>query len=254
MRAGEVARAIEALRPGAEAALDRVLQAPEWLGLTALLLALVATVLHRHGQRLLNAALLGGGLGAAAFVLLRGGPGADRAAALSLVPGIAAIALFVGGVALGLLSPGWGTACTLAALSGIAGVFAARACKLVPLGVVPAFAGLGLLFGIVNHRRLSLLLPPLLCAPLLVLGAANLWAPNPRGAYLAPLNEVEWVGCAIAVLWVVLLTLSYEREYRAKQRAIAATKRAAEEQARAAAEARKKAYARVTEAANPTRH
>ncbi len=205
--------------------LAALLQQPEWVGGSLLGLALAVTLAGRHGQRLLNGALLGGGLGALAFFALRSELGAR-----SMAPGIAAMALGAACLAFGLLAPGWSTAFVGAALLGIFGGAVANQLGYLAIGGAAPMAGIGLFLGLANQRSLSIWLPPLFCAPCVVAGAAILWLPrHPR---VHDLSEVEWaLGITLGVL-LPLLALSIEREHRGRLRLEARAHRAAEEEAK----------------------
>ena len=213
--------------------LAALLQQPAWVGSALLGLALAITVAGRHGQRLLNGAVLGGALGALAFVALR-----SELGAASMAPGIAAILVSAACLALGLLAPGWSTAFLVSALLGIAGGALARELGHLSIAGAAPMAGIGLFLGLANHRALSVWLPPVFCAPCVVAGAAILWLHQRTRVH--DLAEVEWaLGLTLGVM-LPLLALSLEREHRGHLRLEARTRRAAEEEA-AAQQARKQA-------------
>ena len=197
-------------------ALDQAVRAPQWLGFGLVGLALVVTLLGRHGQRPLNGALLGGAAALLMFFGLRGLHG--------WAPGVGAIIAGVLAALFGFVAVGWGTAFLMAAMLATGAGFAAHLLGLHPfLGAAPA-AGIGLFLGMANHVRLSLWLPPLFSALLATLGATIAWAPHGRGASLYLLNDVRWVLGVAAGLLVPLLALSFERDYRKRKRLAARTK------------------------------
>ena len=206
--------------------LAALLQQPGWVGYSLLGLAVAVTLAGRHGQRLLNGALLGGGLAALAFLALRAELGAQ-----SMTPGIAALALGGGCLAFGLLAPGWSTAFLVAGIFAALGGMLTRELGYLSIWGAAPLAGIGLFLGLGNSRPLSIWLPPLFCAPCLVAGAAILWLPHrPRVHDPA---EVEWaLGITLGVM-LPLLALSLEREHRGRLRADARAHRAAEEEAKA---------------------
>lgn len=81
-----------------------------------------------------------------------------------------------------------------------------------PLG---RLAAVGLLTGYTNHKRLSLVLPPLFSAVAAPFGAAILWSSHARGAAL-PWLALRPLAVTMAVLAFGLLVLSFEREHRAR--------------------------------------
>lgn len=211
----------------------QVLQQPEWVGFSLLGLALLITLAGRHGLRLMNGALLGGSLGALAFVLLRAEWGAASPA-----PGLVALGMAGAGLLLGLLSPGWSTAFVCAGALGAAGGVVARRLGFLAIGGAAPMAGLGLFVGLANHRSMSVWLPPLFCAPCVVAGAAIVWLP--RRPRVHDTAEVEWtLGIVLGVL-LPLLALAIEREHRARVRAAVRERSAAEAEAKAV-QARKQA-------------
>jgi hypothetical protein len=218
--------------------LDALVGAPQWVGFAMLALAALITLLGRHGQRPLNAALLSGGVVALALFALRG-------AVHAWVPGVAAV---IGGTLaafFGLAVPGWGTAFVMAAILGGSGALVARKLGLWwPAGFAP-LAGIGLFVGMDNHRRLSFFLPPLFSALLIALGAAVAWAPHQHGARLWWLNDVNWALGLALLLVFPLLAVSLEREYRRKRRLAARTKEMADEELKKKVASRKAAYERA---------
>src|SRR6185436_11271727 len=108
------------LHDALQALLDRTLHWPQWAGLALLALAAVITIPGRHGQRPLNAALLGAGAASALFFPLRG-------ATHAWIPGVAAIVAFVLAALFGLLAEGWATSAVVALIFAGAGSLVARA-------------------------------------------------------------------------------------------------------------------------------
>jgi hypothetical protein len=210
---------------------------PQWAGLALLVLALVVTVPGRHGQRALNAALLGGGAAALCFFGLRG-------VLHDWVPGIAAIVAGVLVSLFGLVAVGWATASLVALIFAVAGSFAAHFLHLWIAPVAVFFAGLGLFAGMVNHRRLSVVLPPLFAAAFVALGCAICWAPHWRGAKLWQLNDVDWVLGLFAAAAAALLAVALEREHRKKLRLLSRTKRMEDEELKKKLAAQQAAYQR----------
>lgn len=226
---------------------DALLALPVWLGLALLGLAAAVTVLGRHGMRPLCAAIIGGGLFLLAFFVLPRELTALGLAAPAYLPGIAGIIAGVLGLTLGALATRWGPATLMAVLFGAGGALLAPALGLFwPAGAAP-LAGLGLFFGMVNHRALAVLAPPLCCAPLAVLGAAICWAPHGRGAVLYPLNDLDWTLAATAALLIALLALALEREHRRKQRLAARTKAMADAELKENLERGRKAFQKANE-------
>ena len=218
--------------------LAALLEQPEWVGFSLLGLAAAVTLAGRHGQRLLNGAVLGGGLASLAFFALR-----SELGAASMTPGIAAMALGASCLAFGLLSPGWSTAFLVAALFGAFGGALAKELGYLAIGGAAPMAGIGLFIGLANHRSLSVWLPPLFCAPCVVAGAAIVWLP--RRPRVHDLEEVEWaLGITLGVL-LPLLALSLEREHRSRLRLEARSRRAAEDEAKETQERKKAAFRRA---------
>lgn len=218
--------------------LDDALRAPAWAGYALLALALAVTILGRHGQRLLSAALLGGGAFAAAFFGLRG-------LLHAWLPGVAAVIAGVLAALFGVVAGRWGAALVAAAVFAAGADAGARWLGIPEWGAVPPFAGLGLLAGMVNHRRVSVVLPPIFAALFAALGAAISWAPHWRGAVLWQLNDVDWVLGLWGALALVLLALALEREYRKRVRLAARTKQMEDEALKKQLEAKQAAYRRA---------
>ena len=215
---------------------DALLRQPEWVGYALLGLALSVTLLGRHGMRLMNGALLGGSLAALAFFALRSELGAQSPA-----PGLAAVSLATAGLALGLFAPGWSVAFVCAGALGAVGGVLARRLGFLAIGGAAPMAGLGLFFGLANHRALSVWLPPILCAPCLVAGAAIVWLP-PRAHDLA---FAEWtLGVTVGVV-LPLIAIAMEREHRGRVRALVRAQRVAEEEAKAAQQRKQAAFRRA---------
>ncbi len=203
--------------------LDQALRAPAWAGWALLALALVVTVPGGHGQRPLNAALLGGGAFALSFLGLRGVghawlPGVTAGTALVAAVGLAAVA-FVLARAIGM--PLW--------------------------AALPPSAVLGFVVGMFNQKGVSLFLPPFFAALFATVGATVLWAPHQRGAGLWQLNDVSWALGLFGVLFAALLAVSLEREYRKKLRRKLGTPRMGDEALKKQLEAKKAAYQRAFE-------
>ena len=200
---------------GLQLALDRAVQSPQWAGFLLLALAAAITVPGRPGQRVLNAVLLGATLFVAAFLGLR--------PFHPWLPGVAGIVAGTLGAVFGAVSLAWGTAATLAVLFGLAALGCARLLGLHWMLAVPAF-GFGLLVGIRQNRRVTLLLPPIFSALFTALGAAVAWAPNAKGAVLYPLNDVRWTMALALLLVAPFLALSLARERRTRRKIAARTK------------------------------
>jgi hypothetical protein len=217
--------------------LDALVGAPQWAGLALLALAAVITALGRHGQRPLNAALLGGGAVALALFTLRG-------AVHLWIPGVVAV---IGGVlaaCFGLAVLVWGTAFAMAAILGGAGALLARRLGLSWVVGFSPLAGMGLFAGVTKYQRISVFLPPIFAALFAALGAAIAWAPHQHGAKLWMLNDVEWtLGLAVLLLFP-LLALSLEREHRRKRRLAMRTREMADSELKKKIASQKAAYDR----------
>ena len=166
------------------------------------------------------------------------------------VPGVTAVVVFVLCALFGLVAEGWATAAVMALLFAGGGWLAAHALHLLAAPVLVLFAGLGLFVGMVNHKRLSVVLPPLFCAAFVSVGAAICWAPNWRGSALWQLNDLDWVLGLAGVVAVILLALSLEREHRKKLRLAVRTRRMDDELLKKQIEAKKAAYRRASDQAN----
>ena len=220
--------------------LDQALRAPAWAGWLLLALALVVTVPGRHGQRPLNAALLGGGAFALAFLGLRG-------VGHAWLPGVTAVIVSAPAALFGFVMVGWGTA--LVAAIGLAAVaFAvARAIGMPLWAALPPSALLGFVAGLFNQKRVSLFLPPFFAALFATVGATILWAPHRRGAGLWQLNDVSWALGLFGLLLAALLAVSLEREYRKKLRRKLARPRLGDEALKKQLDAKKAQYQRAFE-------
>ena len=211
-----------------------------------LALAVVITVPGRHGQRPLNAALLGATGAGLVFWGLRG-------AVHPWVPGAAAIVAAVLLALFGLVAVGWATAFLTGVLLAAAGSLVAHALHLWIAPVAILFLGFGLFVGMSNHRRLSVVMPPIFAAIFVAWGAAICWAPNSRGAKLVQLLDVDWVLGVAGVLAFALLALSLEREHRKKLRLAARAKRMEDEKLKAEIASRQAKYKRAIDQAS-TKH
>jgi hypothetical protein len=226
-----------------QALLDRSMRAPQWVGFALLGLALAITLPGRHGQRLLNAALLGCGGGALAFFGLRG-------VAHDWIPGVSAVIASVLLALFGLVAARWATAAVVALLFAAAASLGANALHVFWPPVAVLFGGLGLFAGMVNHRGVSLVLPPIFCALFAAVGAAIAWAPHWRGAILWQLNDLDWVLGLAGIVAVILLALSLEREHRQKLRLGLKTKRMEDEALKKQVESRKAAFQKAYDRTN----
>lgn len=197
--------------------MDAAVRAPAWAGYAMILLAVTVTVLGRHGQRPLNAAMLGAAAFSLAFFGLRG-------VLHAWLPGAAAVVAAVLAALFGSVADAWGTAFLLAALLGAAAAAAAQAVHLAWAPIAAVGASIGLFVGITRHRRLSVLLPPVFAGILAAVGAAIAWAPNRRGAFLWQLNEVGWVLALALAIIVPLFAISLERDRRRTRRLLARTR------------------------------
>lgn len=185
--------------------LDDLLRAPAWLGGLLLLLGGLITALGRRGQRPLNAFLLAvAGLFVAFFGLQN-----DR---LAWLPGVAAVVAMVLCGLFGLVATSWGTAAVVGATLAAVGALIAHLVHIPLWGVTALGFGFGLFFGMLHQKRIALVVPPILAALFLVVGAALLWAPHRRGALLFWLNDVDWVLIAFVALAVPLVWLAIFRE------------------------------------------
>lgn len=196
--------------------LDDVLRMPAWFGGLLLLLAVVMTALGRNGQRPLNAFLLAiAGLVLTFFGL--------RKATLPWLPGVAAVVAMVLFGLFGFVATSWGTAAVVACALACVGGLGARLLHLPLWGLTALGFGLGLFVGMVQRKRIEVVVPPLLAALFAALGTAILWGPHWRGAFLWQLNDVDWVLALIAVLAALLLALALFRERLRERKRLART-------------------------------
>ena len=200
----------------AQLLLDRAAAAPLWLIWTVLGLSLVFIALHRHAQRLLSGLVLCAAL--AAFALLVVAPAVPG----SMAPGLLAILGSGACIGLGLGAPGWATAAASGLLAGGLGAALAVAIAHVDwwFGGLP-FGLLGFFVGLNNHRAWGLWMPPLFSALGLTVAAVRLLGAQDQGARIPQLAQVPVAGAVFAVLSVLLIALSIEREHRRKQRVAA---------------------------------
>ena len=199
-----------------QAWLDALVRAPQWAGLALLGLAVAITLLGRHGQRPLNAALLASAAVGLSLFALRG--------LHDWIPGIVAI---ISGALLGcfgFVALAWGTALTLAVILGGGSALLAHKLHFWWPAALALPAAIGLFLGVRHHRRLSIFLPPLFSALFLAAGAAIAFAPHARGAILWPLNDVIWALGLFLLLLGPLVALSMERDHRRRKRLLARTK------------------------------
>jgi hypothetical protein len=222
--------------------LDRSLHWPQWAGFALLGLAAVITLFGRHGQRPLNAALLGCSASAVALFGLRG-------AVHRWIPGVTAVVAFVLCALFGLVAEGWAAAVVVGLLLAGASSLVAHALHFFWLPVAVMFFGLGLFAGMVNHKRLSLWLPPIFSAIFIAWGCAISWAPNWRGAALWQLNYLDWVLGFAGIAAVVLLALSLGREHLQKLRLAARTEHMEDEELKAALAEKQASYQRAIDKA-----
>jgi hypothetical protein len=213
------------------------------VGFSLLALSAAITILGRHGQRPLNAAVLGCGMGALAFFGL---PGSVH----PWIPGVGAVLAFVLCSLFGLVAVGWATSALVALVFAAASTLAAIELHLWWPPVAVLFGGLGLFVGMVNRKRLPLVLPPLFCALFVAVGAAIAWAPHWRGAILWQLNDLDWVLGLAGIVAVILLALSLEREHRKKLRLSARTKGMEDETLKKLVESKRAAFKKLHDRAN----
>jgi hypothetical protein len=189
---------------------------PHWLGPVLLALAVLITIAGPHGLRLMNGALLGAGAFFGAFYGLRG--------VHEWAPGGFAVPAAMIGLLLGLLQPSIGTGLVTTALGAGLGFAAATLVKL-PIAWVPAAAGafVGFWFGLTQHKRIAIWLPPLFAALFASAGVDLIW----RLRY-QPLVKL----IATAVLAAALVALAFERARRERNRNAAGAKRVADEDLR----------------------
>ncbi len=190
--------------------LVQVIRAPIGLAWTALGLAVLFTVLHRHALRPLSALLLGAACAGLSLGLL-----APALPSGSGLPGVLAILGAGVSLGLGLASPGWASA-LLAMLCGgaLGGVAAVKIGHFDwRFGAAP-FGLLGLLAGLANQRALSVWMPPLWSALFCTLSVTRLT--NGEGALkqLPAFAHPPIAGGLFLVLAASLLAVSVEREHR----------------------------------------
>jgi hypothetical protein len=185
-------------------------KAPLWLAWTALGLALLFTVLHRHALRPLSALLLAAACVGLSLRLL--GPALPAGSGLA---GIIAVLGAGASLGLGLASPGWASA-LIAMLCGgaLGGVAAEKIGHFDWRFGAPVFGLLGLMMGLANQRALSVWMPPLWSALLCTLSVTRLT--NGAGALkeLPAFAHPPIAGGLFLVLAAVLLAVSVEREHR----------------------------------------
>jgi hypothetical protein len=142
-----------------------------------------------------------------------------------MLPGLLAVVGGGAAVALGLAFPGLALGLAFAALFAGGGAWISTEVAQLgaQYGALP-FGLLGFFFGFVNHKSLSVGLPPLVCAALLVAAAARLLAPASTGPLLPEAGQAAWALGAFGALVVLLLGLSLQRarleELRAKKKAL----------------------------------
>ncbi len=185
-------------------------KAPLFLAWTALGLALLFTVLHRHALRPLSALLLG-----AACVGLSLGLLAPALPAGSALPGIVAILGAGVSLGLGLASPGWASA-LIAMLCGAAlgGIGAVTIGHFDWRFGAPPFGLLGLMMGLANQRALSVWMPPLWSALFCTLSVTRLTNGEAALKQLPAFAHPPIAGGLFLVLAASLLAVSVEREHR----------------------------------------
>ncbi|MFN2547751.1 MAG: hypothetical protein ABR567_09990 [Myxococcales bacterium] len=199
------------------------------------------TVPGRHGQRPLNAAVLGAAGASLVFWGLKG--------LHPWLPGVAAIVVGVLLALFGLVAVGWATAFLLGVVFATAGSVLAHLLHLWVAPIAVLFLGFGLFAGMTNHRRLSVVLPPLFAGFFAAWGAAISWASNLRGARLVKLLDVDWGLGVAGVLAFALLALSFERERRQKLRLAARRQRMDDEKLKAELAGRQAKYQRAIDQA-----
>lgn len=194
--------------------LDKVTHLPLGLAWTALGLALLFTLLHRHALRPLSALVLGGLCAALSLLVL-----APRLPLDSGVPGVVAVVTAGASLGLGLARPAWASA--LISMCFLGGLGAAGAVKIAKLdwlfGAAP-FGLLGFFTGLANPRLLSLWMPPLWSALLCTLAVARLTNGEGALAQAPAFSHPPFAGGLLLVLSVVLLAVSLEREHRSLRR------------------------------------
>jgi hypothetical protein len=204
---------------------------PHWLGPALLVLAVLIVIAGPHGLRLTNGALLGLGFFCAAFFGLRGGQLHEW------LHGAVAIPAGTIGLLLGLLLPALGTGVVLAVLCAGLGFVAAKLLKL-SVFEVPAGAGafIGFWFGLTQHKRISIWLPPIFAALFASAGVQLFW--HVRYSQLIKL-------IATAVLAALLVAIAFERARRERKRSAEGAKRVADEELRRRVAEQQAEYRRI---------
>jgi hypothetical protein len=225
-------QAFGAVRAFVQPPLDRALGMPTWLLLIVLAVSVALLLLHRHGQRPLSALALGA---LSAFAILRWlplllGPEHD------LAPGVLAVLSVGMALGVGVVFPGLATGLVGAVAGALLGGAISKAIADDPsLGAIPAGLLAGF-FGFVGHRALGLWLPPIFTALGFSLALAWTMAVPWRAPSVSPLPRTEIFSGAgpflllWAVLAVVLVAVSLERERRARLRQQVREERAAQEE------------------------
>ena len=203
----------------AQALLDSAAALPLAWVWAALGLSVLFIALHRHSQRLLSGCALGAlVVWYALRVLAPEQPG-------SMAPGLLAILGGGAAVAFGLGLPGWATAVASALLSGALGGFLAAQFAHAPwLAGALLFGLLGFFVGLTNHLVWGVLLPPVFSALGLTAFALRFLGAEDRGARVPQLLQLPAAAALFAVLAVLLVGLSVEREHRRKRRAAGRTR------------------------------
>jgi hypothetical protein len=209
-------------------------------------LAAAITIPGRHGQRVLNAAVLGGSGAWLVFWGLRG--------LHPWLPGISAIVVGVLLALVGLVAVSWATAFLLGLLFALAGGLVAHLLHFFIAPIAVMFLGLGLFAGMTNHRRLAVVMPPVFSGFFVAYGAAISWASNLRGAKLVQFLDVRWVLGGAVVLALLLLAVALEREHSKKLRLEANAKRMEDERLKREIAARQARYQRAIDQATTTKH
>jgi hypothetical protein len=171
------------------------------------------------------------------------------------IPQLISIVAIVAGVLLalfGLVAAGWATSFLMGTIFAAAGAYLAVTLHLWIAPVAILFFGFGLFFGMTNHRRLSVVVPPLFAGLFAAWGAAISWASNLRGAKLVKLLDVDWTLATAGVLAFALLALALEREHRKKLRLEARAKQMEDEKLKKELAARQAKYQRAIEQASDT--
>jgi heme exporter protein D len=202
---------------------------PLWAAYALALLALLISILGRHGARLTNGVLLGAAAFCASFFGLRG-------VGHEWLPGIAAIVLGGGLAVTGFAHLGAGTGLVCAAVAGTLGWFGAPRLHLEPEVPAAVAAMIGFCFGALNRRALALIVPPIVAAVFLAASLERLWAPA-----FSPMVKLS----AACVFALALLIVSVERNHRARLRKEAGKKQDEERELRAKVSAQQAAFRRA---------